>query len=271
MENIIVASFKEEKKAIDALHALIESESLGDITIYEKIMVRKKAGGDFEILKEDTADGWRMVAGMGIGSLVGMIGGPVGFIFGLYTGTAVGALAELGHYDFAEDFVRKVENKMAEGTISIIAEVDEDNNVFVDTTLKPFGAVILRSDVDFAYDKYVDEQIEEIDEEIADKRAQLKKAVGDDRKKIENKIAELKKKRKEKIAEFTEKRRAAEKNIKDKATAGMAKIKSDVRGFENSVTQELKEEREERIKRRIVRHEEKLNALNKQLKGLQAS
>lgn len=271
MENVIVASFKEEKKAIDALHALIQAESLGDITIYEKIIVRKKAGVDFEILKEDTADGWRMLAGMGIGSLLGLIGGPVGFIFGLYTGTAVGALAELGHYDFAEDFIGKIENKMGEGTTSIIAAIDEDNSVFVDTCLKPFDAVILRSNVDFVYDKYVDEQIEEIDEEIADKRAHLKKAAGDDRKKIENKIAELKKKRKEKIVEFAEKRTAAEKNVKDKTAAGIAKLKSDVKGFENKVKQEIKEEREERITRRIQRYEQKLSALNKQLKELQTS
>ena len=269
MANVIVVSFQEETKAIEALHKLNELESLGDISIYEKIMIRKKANGESEILKEDSFEGWRTLAGMGVGSLLGMLGGPLGFVFGLYTGTAVGALAEINHYDFADDFITKVENKMQTGTIAIIAELDEDSNAFVDTYLKPLGAVITRSDVDFEFDKYENEQIDELDEEIADERAAFKEARKEDRKKIQKKIAELKEKRKAKIAEFVAKAKAAEKNIKDKTTGGIAKVKSDVKEFGARISNEVKEEREERIKRRIARHEEKLKDLNKQLKELQ--
>lgn len=205
MANVIVISFQEETKAIEALHKLNELETLGDISVYEKIMIRKKENGETEILKEDSSEGWRILTGMGVGSLLGMLAGPVGLVFGMFTGTAIGAIYETDHYDFAEDFVAKVENKMQAGTICIIAELDEDSDVFVDTYLKPLGAVIARTDVDFEFDKYENEQIEKIDEEIAEERAAFKKAVADDRKKIKNKIAELKERRKEKIAEFMRK------------------------------------------------------------------
>jgi uncharacterized membrane protein len=246
MAQVIVISLQEEAKAIEALHKLNELESQGDISIYDKVMVRKNADGKCEILKEDSSSGWRALTGMSVGSLIGLIGGPVGFVVGLYAGTVVGAIAELSHYDFADDFVTKIENEIPVGTVAIIAEVDELSDVFIDTTLKPYNAVITRSDVDFEFDKYANEQIDEIDEEIADDRAALKKAIGDDRKKIQKKIHNLKEKRQEKIAEFVANAKAAK----------------------NSVSNEIKEERKDRIKRRIAKHEERLNNLNKQLEML---
>ena len=133
---------------------------------------------------------------MSIGSLLGLLGGPVGFVIGLYAGTTIGAIGDLGHYDFADDFMAKVKNKLTPGTVSIIAEIDEASYAFVDTSLKPFDAVISRSDVDFEFDNYVNQQIDKIEDDIAAQRAALKKAIGDDKIRIQNKIAELKKKRK---------------------------------------------------------------------------
>jgi len=268
MTNVIVVSFQEETKAKDALQKLNELESLGDISVYEKIMIRKKANGESEILNEDSSEGWRILTGMGVGSLLGMLAGPVGFVFGLYTGTAVGAIADADHYDFAENFIARVENKMQAGTISIIAEVDEDSEVFIDTYLKPLGAAITRSDVDFEFDKYENEQIDEIDEEMAAERAAFKEARKEDRKEIQKKIDELKEKRKAKIAAFTAKAKASEKNMKDKTAGGITKAKSAIKEFGTGISNKVKEEREDRIKRRIARHEEKLKDLNKQLNEL---
>jgi uncharacterized membrane protein len=252
------------------LHKLIELDSFGDISIYEKIMVRKKANGECEILKEDSFEGWRTLTGMGIGSMLGLLGGPVGFVIGLYTGTAIGTIADLGHYDFADDFVSKTKNKLTAGTVSIIAEIDEDSNAFVDTSLQPFGGVISRSDVDYEYDHYVNEQIDKIEDDIAEERAALKKAIGNDKLKIQKKIAELKEKRKATIAAFVTKAKAAEQNLKDKTTAGFTKVKSEVTGFVNTVSNEVNEERVIWIKRRIARYEEKLKDLNNQLEELSA-
>jgi uncharacterized membrane protein len=268
MKNVIVVSFKEEAKAIEALHKLNELDSFGDISIYDQIMVRKNADGRTEILKQNDSEGWRTLTGMGVGSLLGLLGGPVGFVIGLYTGTAIGAIADASHFDFAEDFIAKVEKKIMAGTVTIIAEIEEDSEVFVDSYLKPLGAEIFRSDVYFEFDNYMDEQIDEIDADIAADREALKKAAGNEKAKIQKKIADLKEKRRAKIAEFTAKRKEAEKNIKDKTTAGFAKVKSDVKEFGISISDEVKEEKAARIKRRITRYQDQLNDLNKQLKEL---
>lgn len=271
MKNVIVASFKEEAKAIEALHKLNELDSFGDISIYDQIMVRKNADGKTEILKQDGFDGWRTFTGIGVGGMLGLLGGPVGVVIGLYTGMAIGAIADANHYDFAEDFIAKVEKKIMTGTVTIIAEIEEDSEVFVDSYLKPFGAEIFRSDVDFEFDHYMDEQIDEIDADIAADREALKKAAGNEKAKIQKKIADLKEKRRAKIAEFVAKGKEAKDNIKDKTTAGFAKVKSDVKEFGISISNEVKEEKAEWLKSRIARQEKKLHDLNKQLNELTKS
>jgi uncharacterized membrane protein len=269
MKNVIVASFKEEAKAIEALHKLNELDSFGDISIYDQIMVRKNADGKTEILKQDDSEGWRTLTGMGVGSLLGLLGGPVGVVIGLYTGTAIGAIADANHYDFAEDFIAKVEKKIMAGTVTIIAEIEEDSEVFIDSYLKPFGAEIFRSDVDFEFDNYMDEQIDEIDDEIAADRETLKKAAGNEKAKIQKKIADLKEKRRAKIAEFVAKGKEAKKDITDKTTSGLSKVKADIKSFGNGISEEVKKEKIERINRKIGRHKDTLNDLKKQLNELQ--
>lgn len=41
MTNLIVISFKNEAQAIETSHKLMELESSGDITFYEKVILRK--------------------------------------------------------------------------------------------------------------------------------------------------------------------------------------------------------------------------------------
>ena len=268
MNNIIVVSFTDETKAVDALHKLVEWDSFGDISIYEKIIVRKKTYGEYEILKEDSFEGWRTLTGMGYGSLLGLMGGPVGFVIGLYTGTAIGAIADSSHYDFPDDFIAKTKNKLAPGTVSIIAEIDEDSDAFVDASLKPFDALITRTDFDFEFDNYVNEQTDKFEDDIAEQRAALKKALGDDRMKLQKKIAELKQKRRATIAEFLVTAHAAENNIKDKTAAALARVKSNAKKLSENISNGVNEEKAAWIKRKIARHEDKLKNLNKQLREL---
>lgn len=254
MKNVIVASYKEEAKAIDALHKLKEMELSGDISIYEFIMVRKKASGEIEVLQKDDAEGWRTFTGMGVGSLIGALGGPVGLLIGLYTGAAIGAIADADYYDFAEDFIAKIENKIPVGNVSIIAETEEDSKVFIDTELKPFGGVITRSGVDYEYDKFTNEQLDAIEEEMEADRAALKKAMGDNKKKIQKKIAELKEKRRNLVAAF-------EKKIKDTVASGKTKVE----GLGKDIKESMREGKIERLRERIDWHNERLSDLKQKL------
>ncbi|MFS4416434.1 DUF1269 domain-containing protein [Maribacter sp. 2307ULW6-5] len=266
MANIIVVSFTEETKAIEALHKMKELDSYGDITLYEHMMIRKKENDHYEVLNDETTDaGWRTLTGMALGGLVGAFAGPIGLVVGLYSGTAVGAILDIGRYDFEDDFIHKVNNKMKAGEITIVAEVGEDSSVFIDNYLKPLDAKIMRTDAGVEFDTYMDEQIEELEEEIEDEREKLKKATADEKVKISAKIAELKAKRKAKIAELEAKRKSALKDVKDKTKARIEKLESNLNKYEDNLTDSITQARANRLKKRINRQKSKLNKLNHQL------
>ncbi len=248
MTNVIVASFEKQEKAIEAMHKLSELENFGDISIYGKAMVRTQDDGKYEILESNTPDGWRTLTGMAVGSLLGALGGPVGFVIGLYAGTTIGLVSDVGRQNFDESFVKKVENRMPPGTVSIIAEIDEDSDVFIDNALMPLGAEIRRSNIDFDFDDYVDDLIDDIDKNISEAREKLKNSAGREKEKIQGKINELKERRNKVIANA----RKDVKNFNDQFRSGVAQNKADF------------------IKKRIARHEEKLRELHDELNHVRA-
>ena len=266
MANIIVIPFKEEAKAIDALHKIKELDVYGDITLYEHMMIRKTEKNQYEVLNNKTdGSGWRTLSGMAIGGIAGALAGPIGFAIGLYTGTVAGAIWDVNHFDFENDFIKKVNNKMNVGTIAIIAEVAEDSPVFIDEALKTISSEIIRSQAELEYDDYIDEQIEELEEEIEDERQHLKKATSDEKTKIKNKITSLKAKRKAKIVELEAKRKSTLKEIKDKTNSRIKKMESQLAGFEHTVANSFTKARKNRLKKRIKRQEEKLYQLHNAL------
>jgi uncharacterized membrane protein len=205
MKNLIVISFENEAQAFKASHKLAELESFGDISIYEKVIVKKDYDGKITQLQSETSDGVRVAGGFAIGTLVGAIAGPIGMLVGMLSGTLIGAIAESDYYDFSDEFISKVDNRIQSGTVAILAEVDEDNSDFVDSAISPLGATIFRANVDDVYDYYDDEALDAFDEDIARERANIKAAADSDKSAIQKRIADLKAKRKQRIAELNKK------------------------------------------------------------------
>jgi len=246
MTNLIIASFNQESEAIEASRKLTELESLGDITIYEMVVVKKNPDGETVVLQADTAEGFTTLSGLAIGSLVGALAGPVGLVLGMFTGTLAGAAMEADDYGFAEDFLTKTADALAPGAAAVIAEVEEDDPVFVDSSLSPLGAVLTRTDVDYEYTKYSDDEMEELDEDVAAARAKLKAAGDEDKDKFRQKIAKLKEKRKERITEFEQKVKEAAEEIKTTA----------------------KDRKIARIRSKIEKHQMKISSLEKKLQAV---
>jgi len=266
MANIIVIPFKEEAKAIDALHQIKQLDEYGDITLYEHIMIRKRENNQYEVLNNQTdVEGWRTFTGMALGGFAGAFAGPIGFIIGLYTGTAFGAFWDIKHFDFENNFIKKVSNQMAVGTITIIAEVSEDNPDFINEALSPYSSEILRSEAGLDYDDFVDEEIEGLEDDIEDERENLKKATFEEKKHISTKIKHLKAKRKAKIEDLEAQRKSTLYGIKDKTNARINTLKSRLENYENSISKTYIKARKDRLRKRIKREEEKLYQLHNAL------
>ena len=266
MANIIVVPFKEESKAIEALHRIKELDAYGDITLYEHMMIRKKDNKQFEILKNQTdGEGWRLFTGMALGGLAGALVGPLGFVIGLYTGTAVGAVWDASRYDFEAEFLKKVSKKMAVGTIAIVAEVAEDSSVYIDQALNGLSSEIIRSEAGIEFDDYVDEQVENFEDSIEDERQKLRKATAHEKDTIKAKIADLKAKRKAHIVALEAKRKATLNKIKSDTKSRIHKLETRLDGFEQSVSDAYAQARKNRLSKKIKKEEEKLYQLHSAL------
>lgn len=194
MNKMIVAVFDSEAKAHEGLTALKNLHDNGDISLYASAVIGKDANGRM-ILKTAQDEGPVGAAtGLVTGGLVGLLGGPVGAAIGAAAGSFIGLLFDAGHNDVSVEFVDEVSKALTNGKTAIVAEVDEEWTIPVDTALEPFNAVVFRR---YRYE-VVDEQVERESQAMADEFQALKdeiKQAGEERKaKIKAAMARLKNK-----------------------------------------------------------------------------
>jgi uncharacterized membrane protein len=246
MTHLIIASFDQEDKATEAYSKLQDLDKIGDVTIYEMAVITKNAEGHASVVEALTADGGQTIAGMAVGTVIGALAGPVGMVAGMLLGTLTGEAVELDDYGFEDDFVGKVTDKLKPGETVLVMEVEEDDPVFIDSTFTMLGVEAQRTDVNYEYTKYSDEELEEFEEDIVAQRDKLKTAADEEKEKLRNKITKLKNKRKERIEELKEKVSSAEDKIKASG----------------------KEKKVARLRLKIEKHQKKISELEQKLAGV---
>ncbi len=97
------------------------------------------------MLKKSATDGDGTWGGMFIGMLVGMFFGPLGFLFSMLSGTAIGAGVDYSQGKFDDGFVNEVKDKLNNGRIAIIANCDESSSIFIDNAMKELGGDVYRT------------------------------------------------------------------------------------------------------------------------------
>ena len=268
MENIIVATFTDETKAIQALHKLGELDREGDISVYDKVLIRKGANDEYEVLKDDNTNGWRTLTGMAFGGLIGAFGGPIGLAIGLYVGTVIGVVMDYTHYIFDQDFIETISQRIPSGSTSIIAEIDEESSVFIDEYLKPLGALIWRSNINVEHEKFVEKQLNSLDEELKNAEKELGTAVEAQKARINMKVAELRTDRKAKIAEIELNNKERLSELKSKMESNRAKLQAHLTTLMNQGAEKFDSVRLERAKEKLAKYEQQINELDWKLSNL---
>ena len=136
MERMLVVVFDNEKKAYQGQSELKQLELAGSIAIYAGAVVLKHADGTVTV--EQIYDGGPVgtLGGTAVGSLIGLLGGPLGLAVGALGGMTVGALYDIDTARVGEDFVDDVSKALAPNRVAIIAEIDEDWTTPVDTRME---------------------------------------------------------------------------------------------------------------------------------------
>ena len=95
MEKMLVVIFGDESKAYEGAHALKQLDAEGSITIHAESVIKKNADSTVTIKEADDSFPIRAVGGTAIGSLIGLLEGPVGVAIGAVAGALAGSIGDL--------------------------------------------------------------------------------------------------------------------------------------------------------------------------------
>jgi len=194
MERIIAVVFDNEKKAYEGTAALRQVEQDGDIVIYGGAVVTKHADGTATVKQFDDFGGIGGLAGTALGSLIGLLGGPVGLVAGAATGFAVGAIADIGYYDDArvgEDYVADLFKSLTPNKVAVVAEVDEEWTTPLDTRMEALGGTVYRRAMWEVRDIADEKEIAAMKADLAQLKAEQAKVNAERKAKVQQKIEQL--------------------------------------------------------------------------------
>lgn len=142
---VIVAAFKEEGSADEALKALKEAKKERLIGIQDAAIIRRDDDNKLHI--KETADvggGKGAAIGGVLGGVIGLIGGPAGVVLGGAAGAAVGGItAKLFDAGIPDERLEEIGSALKPGTSAIIAIIEHKWVAEVEAELAEAGADVL--------------------------------------------------------------------------------------------------------------------------------
>jgi len=272
MENVIVATFTDEAKAVEELSKLNKFDSEGIISIFSHVMIGRNSNGIYEVSKDDKSDDWKTLVGMTVGELAEEFGGAVGLVVALYTKAAVEAAGDIGHYAFERDFIDGIGKDIPVGTTAFIAQVDKKSASFIDNYLKPLGSVILQSAIFAEKEEFADKHIHALDTKIEYAEGKLETAEETEKEKINSELIKLRTKREsvvakikyqdeKKLLEFQEKLESNRRKLQKQ----IGKLETEVSDKKNGDGNGRNDEKLGKYENKVVKYEEKIAELKGQM------
>ena len=148
MHNIIAVIFKNESEGFQAFSELSKLPVTDQAALLQLVLV-KRENNAFNVCESydpgiHTSDD--MLAGGVIGSLIGILGGPLGvLLLGSY-GALVGGTLDLVDAESDEMLIEKVAEKMVDGEVALIMLAEETDESVVNNQLGKFDVEIARFD-----------------------------------------------------------------------------------------------------------------------------
>jgi len=235
MNKLIVAVFGNEQDALKGLNGLKELHAEGTITLYSSSIAIKDGLGIVTIKDMDGRGGSGTVKGMAIGSLIGLVGGPAGFGIGAFAGSMAGLLFDMNNAGVSADFIDDISDAMKPGSITLLAEIDEEDHSAVDTKMEAYHGLLFRRLRKEAENDQLVREIALNEEELRELNTSLSDADDMQRTKIKDNIKQRKKKLeilhkrsvtklKDATVEYHEKEAALNGQLKDASDHKKAKI-----------------------------------------------
>jgi uncharacterized membrane protein len=152
MHNYIAVVFDDSYKAYEALHALWQLDSAGEVTVHGAAVVHRDGLGQIQVDTKETHPALGTAVGVGVGALLGALAGPAGAAVGAAGGAAIGAATggvvdagvDLGRADTRYQAADETGLVLGFGQSAVIADVSEDWTSPIDTRMRSLGGSVYR-------------------------------------------------------------------------------------------------------------------------------
>ncbi len=227
MDKVIVALFDQEAKAYEGARALAGLDEEGSIALFSTAVIAKDADG--KVVVKQSADSGPLGTTVGAltGSLAGVFGGTLGVVVGAAAGTLAGISYDLAKIGVGSDFVAEIGDELQPGKSAVVAEVEEDWVVPVDSCLEKAGATkVLRRARENVIDHEIERNVAAARAEIAELKAEEERASEENKAKLHARIEavqarlhRLQEQAKANVDETTEETKARVKRLEAKLSA----------------------------------------------------
>ncbi len=191
MERMLVVVFNDEPKAYEGSHALKQLDTEGSIAIHAEAVIKKNADGTVTVKQSDDDFPIRTLAGTAIGSLIGLLEGPVGLAVGATAGWLAGGIGDLHVAGVNAEFVDDVAATLTPGKCALIADISEEWITPVDTRMEALGGTVFRKARKLAEDDERARDVAALRAEIDQLKAEQARARGERKAKLQAKIDKL--------------------------------------------------------------------------------
>jgi uncharacterized membrane protein len=256
MEKMLVVVFDSESKAYEGSHALKQLDADGSISIHAEAVITKNADGTVTVKQSEDEFPIRIVGGTAIGSLIGLLEGPIGFGIGALAGALAGTIGDLNVAGVDAEFVDDAAAALTLGKCEVIADISEEWVTPVDTRMEALGGTVFRTGKKSFEDEQRARDIAALRAEIEQLEAEQSKARADRKAKLQARIDKLNAKLQ---AGLDEAKRRSE-QIKSENEAKVQALQKKAEKAQGDVKAAL-EARAKRIRHDHEQHETKLKHL----------
>ena len=190
MHRMLVVIFKDETGAYEGRRRLLQLDTEGCIRVNGDAVLAKHADGSATV-KEQEAWPRAALISTALGSLIGMLGGPIGVISGATAGFAAGGISDLNTVRISEDFVEDVGKHLSPNSVAVVAQIEEGEPTEVDNRMKAIGGTVLRSTLLQVVRTTGDDRLAAMKAELGNLREKYAKARADRKARLQKTITEL--------------------------------------------------------------------------------
>lgn len=147
VEKVVVIVFGSEGAARQGVRALYDLEDDARIVLYELAAIRRNGDGTMTRMREDNdfpaPSG--TLAGAALGSLIGLLGGGIGFAAGAGIGALIGLVRDVHTASVDAEFLAEVSSVLTPGKFAVAADILEEQVTPLDRRMEALGGGVFRA------------------------------------------------------------------------------------------------------------------------------